>query len=325
MGADWCCDDDLARLERLRTNLRCNAPQLLPAARRAAVACLLRLTRDSQQLQCLFITRAAHPGDPGSGDVAWPGGRLEAGESELQAAVREVREEIGVDLRSADGAWQLLGPLPDRPAVRTAGLPKLVVRAFVFLHDERLPGSEPLPPFKPVPREVSNVWWVPLKTLTHCGPLPFFDVPVARLQTRLPMLVRATHALPADACKGVRNAGLTCPRALRTVRALCATRGSRAPHAARPQRSPRVRDAAAALGLDTALFPFLLLPAPDPLASSGPTRLWGVTLGLASLLVEAADGDAAALRVPPWRLRHPAWDALIDLAAYYAPAQWERL
>jgi 8-oxo-dGTP pyrophosphatase MutT (NUDIX family) len=181
-------DDDIARLARLRLNLRLNAPQLLPGARRAAVACLLRLTLRGE-LEVLFITRAAHPGDPWSGDVAWPGGRLEAGETALAAAVRETREELGLELSAP--AWTLLGPLPDRPAVRTAGLAKLVVRAFVFLHDERAAHGVPLPPFTPEPREVDAVWWVPLRTLTHAGALPFFEVPVARLQTRLPMLVRA--------------------------------------------------------------------------------------------------------------------------------------
>ena len=81
---------DIERLERLKRNLRCTSPQLLPAVRRAAVACLLQRLPDGT-LECLFITRAAHPGDPWSGDVAWPGGRLEKGETELQAAIREVR------------------------------------------------------------------------------------------------------------------------------------------------------------------------------------------------------------------------------------------
>jgi 8-oxo-dGTP pyrophosphatase MutT (NUDIX family) len=183
--------EDAARLQRLRTNLRVNAPQILPAQRRAAVACLLRYTL-AGELECLFITRAKHPGDPWSGDVAWPGGRLEAGESELQAAIRETREELGLELNCA--AWQLLGPLPDRPAVRTAGLAKLVVRALVFLHCES--ADAPLPPFVPAPREVDAVWWVNTRHLTDCGELGFFDVPVARLQTRLPMLVRLRLRLP---------------------------------------------------------------------------------------------------------------------------------
>ena len=110
--------------------------------------------------------------------------------SRVDAAAAQTHEEIGIDLRS--DAWRLLGPLPDRPAVRTAGVPKLVVRAFVFLHVQS--ASAPLPPFVPAPHEVDAVWWVPLRTLTDCGPLAYFDVPVSRLQTRLPMLVRHTPA-----------------------------------------------------------------------------------------------------------------------------------
>ena len=191
---DGVCEEaDVARLDRLRLNLRCNSPQLLPGVRRAAVACLLR-RRLSGALDCLFILRATHPGDAWSGDVAWPGGRLEAGESELAAAIRETHEELGIRLDSA--AWQLLGPLPDRPAVRTRGIAKLVVRAFVFLHTET-PGA-PLPPFVLAAKEVAAAWWVPLRTLTDCAsPLPFFDVPVARLSTRLPMLVRDAACIGA--------------------------------------------------------------------------------------------------------------------------------
>ena len=91
------------------------------------------------------------------------------------------------------------------------------------------------------------------------------------------------------------------------------------------QRDVRVRSVAAAFGLDTAQFPYLLLPSPDcGEGCDGPARLWGVTLGLCALLMEAADGDAARLRVPPWRLRHAMWDLAIDGLAFFSPQQWER-
>jgi len=57
-----------------------------------------------------------------------PGGKLEAGESAAQAAVRECREELGVELGTGDlrmlGRWQA-------PAANEAGM---TVQATVFEH-----------------------------------------------------------------------------------------------------------------------------------------------------------------------------------------------
>lgn len=47
----------------------------------------------------LFLLRLAYR-DKWSGDIALPGGRLEPDETELQAAVRECQEEVGVSLVS---------------------------------------------------------------------------------------------------------------------------------------------------------------------------------------------------------------------------------
>lgn len=170
-----------AVLARLIDNLRHETPQLLVAPRRAAVACLLRLTV-SNTLEALFIQRAAVPSDPWSGDVAWPGGRAAVGETELQAAIREVHEEIGVDL--TQNCWQLLGPLPDAIAVRKRGRSHLIVRGFVWLQL-----SETTPKLVLRPSEVAAAWWIPFTFLSQPpSPLPRFSVPVARLGTRIPAL-----------------------------------------------------------------------------------------------------------------------------------------
>jgi len=81
-------------------------------------------------------------------------------------------------------------------------------------------------------------------------------------------------------------------------------------------RFPALRNAsvarlAALLGLDCALFPFVALPPPPAevlsRSHSVQTRLWGVTLGLVELLMCAADGADARLKVQPWRMRSPMW------------------
>ena len=63
---------------------------------RAAVAMILCQVVDD--LEILFIQRAAHDLDPWSGHIAFPGGKLEEGEHVCQTAKRETQEEIGIDL-----------------------------------------------------------------------------------------------------------------------------------------------------------------------------------------------------------------------------------
>jgi 8-oxo-dGTP pyrophosphatase MutT (NUDIX family) len=60
-------------------------------------------------LQLLFVERANDARDPWSGNLAFPGGRVEPGETLRQAAERETREETGIDLEPA----RLLGRVPD--------------------------------------------------------------------------------------------------------------------------------------------------------------------------------------------------------------------
>lgn len=62
----------------------------------AAVAMILRQGRKG--LEVLFIERASDAGDPWSGDLAFPGGKVEEGEEPRQTAERETKEEIGLVL-----------------------------------------------------------------------------------------------------------------------------------------------------------------------------------------------------------------------------------
>ena len=121
--------------------------------RRAAVALIFRAGEGGAP-ELLFIKRADYPADPWSGQVAFPGGREEAGDANLaDTAVRETREETGIDLRS-DGT--MIGTLDDlRP--QTTALPAIIVRPYVVLlnREESLLLSD----------EVALAFWVPLEEL----------------------------------------------------------------------------------------------------------------------------------------------------------------
>lgn len=141
--------DALARRPGLRVVL---APEE-PVPRRAAVALALREGRDGE-LEVLLIKRADYAGDPWSGQVAFPGGRHEPGDSSLEAtAVRETFEETGVDL-AADGA--ALGTL-DEIYPRTPVLPPIVVRPYVFALWRAVELT--------LSHEVAAAFWIPLSRL----------------------------------------------------------------------------------------------------------------------------------------------------------------
>ena len=126
-----------------------------PGVRKAAVALIFRAGQNGSP-ELLFIKRAEYPGDPWSGQIAFPGGREEAGDSSLlETATRETREETGIDL-AREG--KVIGVLDDlRP--QTVRLPAVVVRPFVAVLDR----SEPLE----LSPEVALAFWIPFDTLAH--------------------------------------------------------------------------------------------------------------------------------------------------------------
>ena len=120
----------------------------LDSRRHAAVAMILRDAPHGPEV--LFIERAMHETDPWSGDLGFPGGKIEADDDEpRRAAERETLEEIGFDLQQAC----YLGRLDD---LAGAHLP-VVISCFVYETGQvdTLSLSE----------EVAEVFWVPLQTL----------------------------------------------------------------------------------------------------------------------------------------------------------------
>lgn len=141
----------MATVEQLRRALAAPPATLTPSAGRAAVAAVLAPAPAGWEL--LLVRRTARPGDPWSGHLAFPGGRVEPGEDPFAAALRETVEEVGWAL---DPSW-LLGRLDDLPAV--GGRPGMVIHPFVFLAPA-LPTA-----LTPQPAEVEEALWVPLRHL----------------------------------------------------------------------------------------------------------------------------------------------------------------
>ena len=148
---------DVARIARRIAERTPLAVQTTGNERYAAIALTLRPSADGEP-ELLMIRRAEFEGDPWSGHIACPGGRMDPGDIDLgHTAIRETLEETGVDL-ARDG--RILGALDD-VAPRTPALPPLVIRPFVAIvsRDAVTTPSD----------EVAEAFWVPLSAFLH-GP-----------------------------------------------------------------------------------------------------------------------------------------------------------
>lgn len=119
--------------------------------RRASVLVPLLYGPDGTEL--LFTVRAARLKSH-AGEIAFPGGRVDPGETHLQAALRETEEEVGLHV-SPD---QVLGRLSDHPS------PAGYVATPIVAH---LPWPQEM---KLNPAEVDAVFTVPLAELAAIEP-----------------------------------------------------------------------------------------------------------------------------------------------------------
>jgi len=121
--------------------------------KRSAVAMILQVREG--ELHILMIKRAEREGDPWSGHMAFPGGRMDRTDAHGYAvAVRETEEEVGLALGPAD---QCIGRLTDINARPHKGAFGMAVSPFVFRLEREVC-------FAPN-HEVAEVVWVPLEFL----------------------------------------------------------------------------------------------------------------------------------------------------------------
>jgi 8-oxo-dGTP pyrophosphatase MutT (NUDIX family) len=130
---------------------RLSEPESVPREERlAAVAVILA----GEDLRILLIRRVKREGDPWSGQIALPGGKMQEGDgSPKEAAIRETLEEVGIDLRRSA---RFLGQMPP---VRTHTGTMLVVPSVFALSRE--------PEVRENPSEVASHRWVGLGSLAE--------------------------------------------------------------------------------------------------------------------------------------------------------------
>jgi len=98
-----------------------------------------------EQGRLLVIRRAQAVAAPGM--LCFPGGAIEPGETEPQALLRELREELGIGVRPLRRLWQ---------STTRSG----VVLAWWLAERDG-------PPFVPNPQEVASVYWFTLEELAR--------------------------------------------------------------------------------------------------------------------------------------------------------------
>jgi len=146
------------RLDEIRRALSAYQPKLAQQEleRRASVALVLRESAEHGP-EILFIERAEKDGDPWSGHMAFPGGRVDLpGETPEQAAIRETLEEVGLALAPGER----LGRLDDLEGRHAGRPPGMVISAFVYHLDA--PGE-----LVPQQSEVREAFWVPMRHLVE--------------------------------------------------------------------------------------------------------------------------------------------------------------
>jgi len=141
-------------LDEIRRALAEHEPRMVSAEGKRQAAVAMVLCRRSGEPELLFIERARCQGDPWSGHMAFPGGRVEPDDPDpRRAAERETLEEVGLDLSAAER----LGRLDDVHGHRAPGVPELVISAFVYhlLDPSELASNH----------EVREAFWFPVASL----------------------------------------------------------------------------------------------------------------------------------------------------------------
>lgn len=156
MAADGLTRDAIAA--RIAAFVRRAPPDGEQTLKRAAVAIALVQTPEGT---AFLLTRRAARLRAHGGQWALPGGRCDAGESTVEAALREIDEELGLRCGAAD----TLGLLDDYPT--RSGY--LITPVVVWIGPE--------PELRPNPAEVASVHRIALSAIAQEDAVDFVTIP----------------------------------------------------------------------------------------------------------------------------------------------------
>ena len=147
LGASWSVDDLVGPVPE-------HSAPLLPSFPDARVSAVLIALVDGDDGAEVLLTRRSMEMRNHRGEISFPGGRLDTGETPIDAALREAHEEVGLD--------------PSAPAVvgELAHLNTIVSRSYIVpvvaVLDRR-------PELVAQTGEVDRVFWTPVSELAQPG------------------------------------------------------------------------------------------------------------------------------------------------------------
>jgi 8-oxo-dGTP pyrophosphatase MutT (NUDIX family) len=182
--------EPVALLDRARANLAAFERRALPVDGRRAAAVAVVLLDDDDGRACFLLTRRAAGLRAHARQWALPGGRMEAGESAVDAARRELDEEVGLKL-GADAALGVLDDYPTRSG--------FLITPVVFWAGAGVT-------LAPDPAEVASVHRVPLADLDAPDVPRLVRIPESeRPVIQVPILGTLVHAPTAAVVYQVRE------------------------------------------------------------------------------------------------------------------------